>query len=364
MQKVDNNYPIGTNDENELILKHRLLIRILLVIVILATGLVLIRLFYPNRLLMIIDISFILVSFIGIYYLNKSIQNTYLITKILIIIFFIIVSMMFTYDMLYLLGPSWFIVLIIFSFYQAGIREGLLTSIASFISIIVLAQLLNKPYTVEQYLYVLIPFLSAVSTIYLYEIKVTTKEKLLHFKNIAQKQLLEEKEDLLQQAHYDNLTKLPNRVLFQDRLNQAIIKTNRSNKDFAVLFIDLDRFKEINDSLGHSIGDTVLCEIASRLKNTLRQEDTVSRFGGDEFLCLVQQLESCESLANLAKKLVEATKAPLKVSNVTLKLTCSIGISIYKKDAKNEQDLLRHADTAMYLAKDLGKDNYQFYMPC
>ena len=354
----------GFDDKNDLVLRHNLLTRVLQIVAFLAAVLGAIRLFYPNPLMLSIDIIFVIVSLIGLYYLKKSISNTPIITNIILAIFFILVSIMFTNYAQYTLGPSWFIILIIFAFYQAGIRTGMIISHASFLAIIFIAQNIENPYTLEQYIYTFMPLLVAFIITYLYEQKVQNKEKLLYSKNLEQMQILEEKEELLQQAHYDNLTKLPNRVLFQDRLEQAIVKTNRSHKDFAVLFIDLDKFKEINDTYGHNIGDAVLCEIASRLQSTLRQEDTVSRFGGDEFLCIVEQLESCKPVEILAKKLIEMTKRPIIVENKTLSLTCSVGISIYKKDAKNKKDLIQHADIAMYKAKDLGKDNYQFYTPC
>ncbi len=182
--------------------------------------------------------------------------------------------------------------------------------------------------------------------------------------HVAQNQLLEQKEKLLQQAHYDSLTKLPNRVLFSDRFNQAVAKAHRSKKEFAILFIDLDKFKEINDTLGHNVGDLVLQEIAIRFKKSLREEDTVSRFGGDEFVCLIESLDSCAMAATLAQKLISRVKEPLIIEEKTIQLTCSIGISVYDRDADDEKTLLHKADTAMYRAKDLGKDNYQFYSSC
>ncbi len=182
--------------------------------------------------------------------------------------------------------------------------------------------------------------------------------------DIAQAQLLKEKEELLKQAHYDTLTKLPNRILFSDRLQQATVKSNRYKKDFAILFIDLDKFKEINDTLGHNTGDLVLCEIASRFKSSLREEDTISRFGGDEFVCIIEQLESAQTISSLAQKLINRVKEPILIKDNILQLTCSIGISIYPKDTTDEKTLLHHADSAMYKAKDMGKDNYQFYSKC
>lgn len=363
MQMIDKNYPTDLNIDNELELKHRLLISALQITFVLASALMLFRIFYPDQIIFI-DITCMLVALIGIYFLKKSISYTPIITKLLLFVYFILCVIMFTNEDLYILGPSWFIVLIIFSFYQAGKKEGLLMSVLSIVAILVLGQNIEVPYLYSQYLYVFAPFLIAISIIYLYESKVTKKENLLHLKNRVQNQLIQEKEELLQHAYYDNLTGLPNRVLFHDRLKQAIINTNRSDEDFAIFFIDLDSFKEINDKQGHNIGDSVLCTAANRFKNTLREKDTVARIGGDEFVCIIEEFTSCEAIETIAQKIIEKIKEPLFLYGEELHITCSIGISIYKKDAQNEKTLLHHADTAMYKAKDSGKNNYQFYTSC
>ena len=356
--------PLISTIDNDLSVKRSLLIRILQIVASLAFFLAIIRFVNDNKIMLLVDIIFISVSLLGIYYLKKSLHNTYKITYIIITIFYLQVCMMFINPEYKILGPTWFIILIIFSFYQASLKVGVFISIISAISILILGNTVNDIYTLLEYIYIFVPLLVASLITYFYEMKVLNKENLLILQNSEQKKLLEEKEALLHQAHYDNLTKLPNRILFQDRLQQAIVKTNRSSKDFAILFIDLDEFKAINDSLGHAVGDSVLCEISTRLKETLREEDTIARFGGDEFLCIVEQLESCDAVSSLAQKLIDVTKHPIHMWGENISLTCSIGISIYKKDAKNEDMLLEHADIAMYKAKDLGKNNYQFYTPC
>ncbi|MCD6432412.1 MAG: GGDEF domain-containing protein, partial [Sulfurimonas sp.] len=162
--------------------------------------------------------------------------------------------------------------------------------------------------------------------------------------------------------HYDSLTELPNRVLFNDRLAQAISKSKRSKKEIALLFIDLDHFKEINDSFGHEIGDKVLVEIASRFRHTLREEDTVSRLGGDEFTVIIENLKSSNFASKLAQKLIDTTKKPMVIDKHNLFVTCSIGISIYPKDAQEDRMLLHSADSAMYKAKEAGKNRFKFFI--
>jgi diguanylate cyclase (GGDEF)-like protein/PAS domain S-box-containing protein len=177
----------------------------------------------------------------------------------------------------------------------------------------------------------------------------------------AQKEILKQKEALSYQAHYDLLTKLPNRFLFYDRLSHAIVKAKRKEKKCAILFVDLDHFKEINDTYGHEVGDHVLIEVAKRLQSCVRESDTVARLAGDEFLILIEDFDSKESIATIAKLLVEAMQIPIKLKDKVLHITCSIGISIYPNDSDDAQTLVKYADHAMYQAKSIGKNNFKFY---
>ncbi|MFO1436540.1 MAG: PAS domain S-box protein, partial [Gammaproteobacteria bacterium] len=168
-------------------------------------------------------------------------------------------------------------------------------------------------------------------------------------------------EQIWRLAHYDFLTKLPNRALFNDRLSQAIVAARRHRKTFAVMFLDLDRFKNINDSLGHSIGDELLLDMASRISANLRDTDTVSRLGGDEFVILLQDVKQAEDFAHVARKMVDALSAPYKISGHDLVVTVSIGISVFPEDGEDAETLLKNADSAMYHAKGAGRNNFQFF---
>jgi len=172
---------------------------------------------------------------------------------------------------------------------------------------------------------------------------------------------ISDKQNLAKQAHYDTLTNLPNRALFYDRLSHAITKSKRSNKKFALMFIDLDKFKEVNDTLGHDVGDIVLIEIALRLKNSLREVDTVARLAGDEFLVIIEDIESIESVELIAQKILETLSVAIVVDKINLYVTSSIGISIYPDHTKDPKLLIKHADQAMYKAKNIGKNNFVFY---
>ncbi len=162
-------------------------------------------------------------------------------------------------------------------------------------------------------------------------------------------------------AHHDALTELPNRTLLLDRLRQALARVRRGNRRLAVVFLDIDRFKNINDTLGHDIGDHLLQDMSQRLLGCLRDGDTVARFGGDEFVVLLDDLGSVTDVTGIALKILEVLKPPFLVGEATLHVTASIGISLFPNDGEDSGTLLKNADTAMYRAKDLGRNNYQFY---
>lgn len=168
-------------------------------------------------------------------------------------------------------------------------------------------------------------------------------------------------EDLRILANFDPLTGLPNRTLFQDRLNQAITKAHRSNTMVALFFLDLDRFKHINDSMGHHIGDILLKAVAHRLQGAIREGDTVARLGGDEFTIILEGVAKIKAVNFIAEKILNAFQTPFLLDDKTLTISPSVGISIYPDDALDAMSLIKYADTAMYHAKSLGRNNFQFY---
>jgi diguanylate cyclase (GGDEF)-like protein/PAS domain S-box-containing protein len=162
-------------------------------------------------------------------------------------------------------------------------------------------------------------------------------------------------------AQHDSVTDLPNRTLLKDRLTQAIASACRHRQELAVMFLDLDRFKHINDSLGHAIGDRVLQSVAQRLRACVRASDTVSRQGGDEFVILLSQLTHAQDAAVSASKILAALAMPHRIDQHELHLSASIGIVTYPDDGTDAETLMKHADFAMYHAKDAGRNNYQFF---
>ncbi|NMG56176.1 putative bifunctional diguanylate cyclase/phosphodiesterase [Aromatoleum aromaticum] len=162
-------------------------------------------------------------------------------------------------------------------------------------------------------------------------------------------------------AHYDPLTLLPNRALLQDRMHQGLAHAAREGTRAAVLFLDLDRFKTINDSLGHLVGDHLLQEVAKRLKASVREDDTVARRGGDEFIVMLPHVDSAEQAAHVAGKIIEAMEQTIPVNGYVLNVSFSIGISVFPDDAMDPDTLIRNADIAMYRSKASGRNQFQFF---
>ncbi|MBN1472445.1 MAG: EAL domain-containing protein [Syntrophaceae bacterium] len=178
-------------------------------------------------------------------------------------------------------------------------------------------------------------------------------------RDITERKQMEQELDYM--ATHDALTGLPNRLLFTQLLNHAIQSAQRHKRQLAVFFIDLDRFKNINDTLGHKAGDQLLQEMATRFKQLVRNVDIVGRLGGDEFVMLIEEIKDSEHVSTLAHKILNTVIKPVVVEGEECRVTTSIGISLYPQDGETEQALMKNADMAMYFAKEEGRNNYQFY---
>ncbi len=172
-----------------------------------------------------------------------------------------------------------------------------------------------------------------------------------------------QEKELWDLAHRDLVTGIPNRIFLNQRLDHAIENAHRNKKQLAVFFIDLDKFKEINDTHGHKAGDLVLIETAKRIKECIRSDDTISRYGGDEFVLLVENLSESYNVGLIAEKVLSALSLPMHINDLLLKTTPSIGISVFPDDGTSSEILISHADTAMYQAKSTGRNNYKCYEP-
>ncbi len=174
-------------------------------------------------------------------------------------------------------------------------------------------------------------------------------------------ELVETRERLASLAYYDTLTGLPNRVLFHDRLRQALAQTRREKESLALIFADLDNFKTVNDTLGHAAGDELLMTMGERLKGCVRESDTVARLGGDEFAVILMDAKGPQEMARLADNIVETLSAPCRIMGYEVTSGASLGITFYPDDGETPDELLKNADVAMYRAKERGRNNYQFF---
>jgi diguanylate cyclase (GGDEF)-like protein/PAS domain S-box-containing protein len=169
-------------------------------------------------------------------------------------------------------------------------------------------------------------------------------------------------EDIIKQlAYHDSLTGLPNRLLFNDRLSVEIARTSRHQKRLAVMMLDLDRFKDVNDTFGHDVGDMLLKAVAKGLMKLLRKSDTVARLGGDEFILILTELNQTEDASVIARNIIDSFKKPFQLNSHTISITTSIGIAVFPEDGGDANTLVKNADAAMYRIKQAGRNNYQWY---
>ena len=267
---------------------------------------------------------------------------------------------------------AWFTGLVIPIFFVLGYRVAMTMAILFVLAITLVDKQIGLGHSLLT-LFGYIPIFMSVFFLRLYEGRLkhfakllsesnTQLEKKIQEKTLERTQALQEqKERLAYQAHHDYLTGLPNRVKFEKDLEAAITRTEHTHGRLATIFIDLDHFKNINDSYGHNIGDQVIMIASSRIQKCIRKDDPLSRFGGDEFVVLVEDYHSEEDLETIAQHLIDCLADPIVIDQKTMFVSCSIGISIYRKDTVIPQDLVKYADTAMYRAKERGRNTYQFY---
>ena len=187
--------------------------------------------------------------------------------------------------------------------------------------------------------------------------------KVLYYEGIAEDVTERKKaeETITHMAYHDTLTGLPNRMLFNDRLSVEIARTSRHQKRLAVMMLDLDRFKDVNDTFGHDVGDMLLKAVAEGLTKLLRKSDTVARLGGDEFILILTELNQVEDTSVIARNIIDSFKKPFQLNSHTISITTSIGIAVFPEDGGDANTLVKNADTAMYRTKQAGRNNYQWY---
>lgn len=203
-------------------------------------------------------------------------------------------------------------------------------------------------------------YVQSTSISYIHDEIGNIKQHVAIFSDVTEKKQAEEK--IYFQANYDQLTALPNRQLFQDRLHSAVASAKRNHTQLALLYIDLDRFKEVNDSAGHDAGDRLLIQVAQRLNQCIRETDTLARLGGDEFTVILNNLNTNYDIENIARIILELLEQPFPLNNgIDASISASIGIAMYPEDGEDDVTLIRHADAAMYRVKETGRNGFEFF---
>jgi len=297
-----------------------------------------------------IDVMYISLAIISFIIARR--EKSYFDKLVYFIIFFSysIVTLSFYSGLNPVAGIGWYFILLMTTFFLKGYKEAGIIFAISLITIIYISYFKHLFTPIEIFLGI-IPFLGSMFFMYFFaQVNQTLKDT-----------IEEQKELYHHQAQYDGLTKIPNRGLFLDRLSQSIKSAKRSKTKVAVLFIDLDYFKEINDSLGHGIGDSVLIEVARRLNTQMRESDTVARLGGDEFAIIIDSFNDIQIVHNIVEKLFESMVGTYEVNGHNIQLSLSLGITIFPEDSEDMEALLQNADKAMYGAKNKGRNTYCFY---
>jgi len=334
------------------------------------------------------NVIYIFLGILGLFALRQNrknyqiVINTFAFSSLILIVVAIIINPTEQVRI------AWFIDVIIISFFLNGKKLGFIISFLSLMIIVVLNIYLDMEF-LQGYTFVLAIFIVSLSIVLinLYEHRERIARKRLNDMNMSlelrvkeeikkritiyeesnselkksAKKLYDQKNAYKNLAHYDTLTGLPNRILFYDRLEDAILNAEQNNSKFVILFFDLDNFKEINDSFGHDSGDDVLKIIAKRFKNKIGKLGSLARLGGDEFTLLMEECDDISKIGNMSENLIEVLNEPIYILEHELYVTVSIGISLYPNDGKDMATLLKHADSAMYSAKKNGCNLYHFY---
>lgn len=299
---------------------------------------------YPQA---IADIIYVLFGVLSFLLARKS--KKYFPSLIIFVIFYsyLVASASFYTSHSPLVGTSWFIVLMIIAFFLRGTVAGTIIFIISQITMWLI--IIDKwHYNFEDVFVSMIPFYSIFFFMLFFEKRNSEFRKILELQT----------EEFKYQANYDHLTNIPNRALFNDRLVQYLKQIQRNNVNIAVCFIDIDKFKSINDTLGHEIGDEVLKEVALRLDTQIRSSDTFARLGGDEFAAIINDFNTEKDIINIVEKFFTVMQKPFSIKGSSLKVTLSIGIAVASKEYLDSNILMKQADDAMYHAKNAGRNQY------
>ncbi len=360
-------------EEYELKTKYVLLNNLIIILAISLTTAGLFRLLTDNYIQAMIDFSAIFIGSFLIFLLRKMKKGNYKVVAYIMVFSsasLILVSYYISNGVINI--NTWFIALIIPIFFILGYKIALFMAFI-FMFMIAMLNLNYMPTDTVNQLFGYVPLFLSIIFLHIYEYRFyqftqilrdinNNLEKKVKEKTLERTNVLEEQKNILDyQAHHDVLTSLPNRTKFQKVIKKMMNYAQSNDDNLSILFIDLDHFKNINDSYGHDIGDKVLQITADRILNCIRKEDTLARFGGDEFVVLINNYHDKSDIEVIAGNIIACISKPLEIDTMTMFVSCSIGISIYDETIRTYTDLIKYADTAMYKAKENGRNRYKFY---
>ena len=341
---------IFDSDEYELRLKYVLFNSLLIFNVLVVFVAIFIRFFQEQYIHAVADLVYVVFGIAIFLIARRSRKYFDKLVYIILFISYLVVTAVFYSGLNSIVGHSWYFILLMSVFFLKGNKEGIVVFIISFLTIAYISYV-KYHYEPPEIILALIPFLCSLFFMFYFEKRNSN----------FRKRIEKEKEKFMYQAQYDNLTNIANRRVFLDRLYQALEASKQTNEKVAVFFIDLDHFKEINDTFGHNTGDIVLKEVAKRLKAHIRRTDTLARLGGDEYAILLNNFTHKHILENIVEKFFNAMKKPILLEDKKLFITLSLGIAISDTDSLETKILLKNADEAMYKAKTSGRNRYFFY---
>jgi diguanylate cyclase (GGDEF)-like protein len=338
------------SEEYELKLKYVLFNSLLIFNVSIVFVAIFIRFLHEQYIHAIADCVYVFFGTVIFFMARRS--KKYFNTLIYIIIFisYLVVAVVFHNELNPIIGQSWYIILIMSVFFLTSAKEGVFIFVLSTFTIIYTSYTKYHS-SLSEILLGLIPFVASLLFMLYFEKRNSS----------FRKRIEKEKNKFIHQAQYDNLTNIVNRKVFLDNLHQALEEAKKTQEKVAIFFIDLDHFKEINDTFGHHVGDIVLKEVARRLKKHIRKTDTVARLGGDEYAILLQGFSDKNILKHTIDKFFSAMKEPIKADDKEIFITLSLGVAISDENSLEAKTLLKNADKAMYEAKKEGRDGYFFY---
>jgi len=331
---------VFSKQEYELRLKYILFNALILFNIFVVSIALIIRMFNAQYLQGLVDIIYILCAFVAFMIARYSRSSLDALMYFVIFFSYCVVTFLFYHGLHPLIGTAWYILVLMISFVFKGRVTAMIIFILSLMSIILISEL-HYHYSLSETLLGVLPYTAVIFFLYVFDkqnedLKLMIKQERARYKYLSQ---------------HDTLTGIPNRAFFFTKLKQMLRSVREENRKIAILFIDLDNFKQINDTSGHQAGDIILREVASRIQKQLKQTDTVARYGGDEFAIIIDQVKDTESLKSFVKKIFNAMEPPVLVNQYPVHVSMSIGATISPDDGTEELALLTNADRAMYCTK-------------